>query len=155
GGGPRGPGEMFLAAAYQHVRARSGDEADSFYTLEAEVEPLSDELIGAARELSRGLKRLSVPLMRLSAHLRQQLDQMSDELQSFSRARIDAAARALAWRGKYVLPTWIAMLDALEGPRGEDFVDWFEIAREDGRDSDVGLERHWIDPTIPLARDVL
>ena len=32
------------------------------------------------------------------------------------------------------------MLDALEtGERREEFVDWFEIAREDGRDVDVGL----------------
>jgi ATP-dependent DNA helicase DinG len=34
-------------------------------------------------------------------------------------------------------------------------VDWFEIARDEARDVDVGLERHWVDPTIPLARDVL
>ncbi|MBL6852125.1 MAG: ATP-dependent DNA helicase [Alphaproteobacteria bacterium] len=155
GGGPRGPGELFLAAVYQHVKARSGDDADSFYTLEADVEPLGEELKATARDLARGLKRLSVPLMRLSAHLRKQLDQMSDELQSYSRARIDAAARALAWRGKYVVPTWIAMLDSLEGERDPQFVDWFEIAREDGRDKDVGLERHWVDPTVPLARDVL
>ena len=37
----------------------------------------------------------------------------------------------------------------------DEFVDWFEIVREDGRDSDVGLERHWIDPTKPLAAAVL
>jgi ATP-dependent DNA helicase DinG len=36
------------------------------------------------------------------------------------------------------------------GERPEEFVDWFEIEREDGRDFDVGLWRHWIDPTIPL-----
>jgi ATP-dependent DNA helicase DinG len=147
GGGPRGPGELFLAAVYQHVRARS-DDADSFYTLEAGVEPLGEELLGAARELSRGLKRLA-------AILRKQMDAKTEELESFSRARIEAAARGLVWRGKFVVPTWIAMLDALEGPRGEEFVDWFEIAREDGRDGDVGLERHWIDPTIPLAQHVL
>jgi len=54
-----------------------------------------------------------------------------------------------------VVPTWIAMLDDLDGARDPEFVDWFEIAREDGRDADIGLERHWVDPTIPLARDVL
>ena len=154
GGGPRGAAELFLAAAYQHVRARSED-ADSFYTLEADTKPLGDELLGAARELSRGLKRLSAPLMKLAALLRKQMDNKSEELETFSRARIEAAARGLVWRGKYVVPTWIAMLDELEGARGEEFVDWFEIAREDGRDVDVGLERHWVDPTIPLARDVL
>ena len=154
GGGPRGPAELFLAAAYQHVRARSED-ADSFYTLEAGTEALGEELLASARELSRGLKRLAAPLMRLAAMLRKQMDAKSEELESFSRARIEAAARGLTWRGKFVVPTWIAMLDALEGTRGEEFVDWFEIAREDGRDADIGLERHWIDPTIPLARDVL
>ena len=39
------------------------------------------------------------------------------------------------------------MLDALETDEwGDEFVDWFEIAREDGRDVDIGYERHWIDP---------
>ncbi|HJW41507.1 MAG TPA: ATP-dependent DNA helicase [Rhizomicrobium sp.] len=154
GGGPRGPGETFLAAVYQQVRAHS-DDVDSFYTLECATEPLADDVREAARELSRGLKRLAVPLMRLAAMLRKQIDTLSEELETASRARIEAAARGLVWRGKYVVPTWIAMLDELEGSRGEEFSDWFEIAREDGRDADVGLERHWIDPTIPLARDVL
>ncbi len=154
GGGPRGPGEMFLAAAYQHVRARS-DDADSFYTLEADTQPLGEDVIAAARELSRGLKRLAAPLVRLAAILRKQMDTLSEELETYSRARIEAASRGLVWRGKFVVPTWIAMLDALEGERGPEFVDWFEIAREDGRDGDVGLERHWIDPTIPLANHVL
>jgi ATP-dependent DNA helicase DinG len=154
GGGPRGPAELFLAAAYQHVRARSED-ADSFYTLEADTQPLGEEMLSAARELSKGLKRLASPLMRLAAILRKQMDAKSEELETFSRARIEAAARGLTWRGRFVVPTWIAMLDELDGARGAEFVDWFEIAREDGRDTDVGLERHWIDPTIPLARDVL
>jgi ATP-dependent DNA helicase DinG len=48
------------------------------------------------------------------------------------------------------------MLDTLESDSASgEFVDWFEIVREDGREVDVGLRRHWIDPTIPLAQDVL
>ena len=47
GSGPRGPGEVFLAAAYAHVRARSQDEA--FYSLEAEPQPLSQDLLTAVR----------------------------------------------------------------------------------------------------------
>ena len=59
-------------------------------------------------------------------------------------------------RAKLILPAWIAMLDRLDTDEGRDeFVDWFEIARDDGRDVDVGLRRHWIDPTIPLAGEVL
>jgi ATP-dependent DNA helicase DinG len=48
------------------------------------------------------------------------------------------------------------MLDALEtGEVDDEFIDWFMLERDDGRDLDVGLERHWIDPTIPLAGEVL
>ncbi|HSZ73817.1 MAG TPA: ATP-dependent DNA helicase, partial [Rhizomicrobium sp.] len=153
-GAPRGPGEAFLAAAYQHVRARSEDK-DAFYSLEAETIPLGDDVLEAARDLGRALKRLASPLMRLSQALRKQLDAKSDELETYSRARIDAAARGVARRAKIVLPAWIAMLDALEMGADEEFVDWFEIAREDGRDVDIGLNRHWVDPTIPLAAEVL
>jgi ATP-dependent DNA helicase DinG len=154
GGGPRGPGEVFLAAAYQHVRARS-DDRDVFYSLEADTEQLGEDILTAARELAIGLKKLSAPLVALAALLRKQMDTKSEELESYSRARIEAAARGLVWRGRFVIPTWIQMLESLEGARDDDFVDWFEIARDDGRDVDVGLERHWVDPTIPLARDVL
>jgi ATP-dependent DNA helicase DinG len=49
------------------------------------------------------------------------------------------------------------MLAALEDQSSEtsEFADWFEIARADGRDFDVGLRRHWIDPTIPFAETIL
>ena len=36
-----------------------------------------------------------------------------------------------------------------------EYVDWFAAERIEGRDIDVGMHRHWVDPTIPLARDVL
>ncbi|MBS0273230.1 MAG: ATP-dependent DNA helicase [Proteobacteria bacterium] len=152
---PRGPGEVFLAAAYQHVKARSSNE-DAFYSLEADTEPLGDELRDAARQLGIGLARLSRPLLSLAYRLRKQITEKAKELETWQRARIEAAARGLEKRAKIVVPEWIAMLSSLEhGDRREEFVDWFEIEREDGRDYDVGLWRHWIDPTIPLASEVL
>ncbi|HEY2034846.1 MAG TPA: ATP-dependent DNA helicase [Rhizomicrobium sp.] len=154
-GAPRGPGEIFLAAAYQHVRARASNE-DTFYSLEADTEPLGEELRDAARALGIGLARLSTPLLSLAYRLRKQITEKAKELETWQRARIEAAARGLEKRAKIVVPEWIAMLSSLEhGDRREEFVDWFEIEREDGRDSDIGLWRHWIDPTIPLASEVL
>ena len=155
GGGARGPGELFLAAAYQHVRARNAD-GDAFYSLEADTEPLGEDIVEAARELARALKRLAAPLLRLAKRLREQIDQKSAELEPYSRARIDAAARGVERRARLILPAWIAMLGQLEtGERRAEFIDWFEIEREEGRDADVGLRRHWIDPTIPLSTEVL
>jgi ATP-dependent DNA helicase DinG len=155
GGSARGPGENFLVVAYQHVKARSED-ADAFYSLEADTQPIGEEMRTAARDLARALKRLADPLLRLSHLLRKQMDEKTKELEPYSRARIEAAARGLDRRSKLILPAWISMLDALEtGEIRDEFIDWFQIARDDGRDSDVGLERHWIDPTIPLAGEVL
>jgi ATP-dependent DNA helicase DinG len=155
GGNPRGPGEVFLAMAYSHVRARS-DDRDSFYTLEAEIAPMQPELLEAVRALSRGLVRLANPLGDLARLLRKKMDEKTAALEPFTRARLEAAARGLERRSKRILPAWIAMLESLEnGELAAEFVDWFEIAREEGRDSDVGLRRHWIDPTIPLAAEVL
>jgi ATP-dependent DNA helicase DinG len=156
GGGPRGPGEMFLAHVYTHVRAMSAD-GDSEYGLEAEVRPLQPELVEAARKLDHWLVRLVAPLVRLAAHLRKRLDVEAAELDTGLRVRIEAASRGLERRTRLLIPAWRSMLAALEEEPNQtsEFADWFEIARFDGRDFDVGLKRHWIDPTIPFAETIL
>jgi len=155
GTGPRGPGEVFLAAAYQHVRARSSD-ADAFYSLEAEPHPMREELLAAIRGLALGLRRIADPLTNLARLLRKKMDDKTASLEPYTKARLAASARGLDRRAKAILPAWIQMLNTLEqGEIAEEFVDWFEIQREDGRDADVGLRRHWIDPTKPLSAAVL
>ena len=155
GGGPRGPGEVFLALAYSHVRARTPG-ADAFYSLEAEPHPMGDDLLQAVRDLSRGLKRISDPLTNLARLLRKKMDDKAANLEPYTKARLGAAARGVDRRAKIILPAWIQMLSTLEnGEIAEEFVDWFELSREDGRDADVGLARHWVDPTVPLAGEVL
>ncbi len=156
GGGARGPGEGFLARLYAHVRARS-TEGDTQYGIEAEVRPLPAELLDAARELDHGLMRLASPLVRLAAVLRTRLTREAAELDSGMRVRLEAAARGLERRAHLLLPAWRAMLATLEEEPHEttEFADWFEIARDDARDNDVGLKRHWIDPTIPFADTIL
>jgi ATP-dependent DNA helicase DinG len=152
--GARNAGEAFLAAIWQHVQARSGD-ADPLYSLESETEPLGDELRAAAQELKEGLANIARPLLALAGQLRRKMDVEAKHLEAAERVRLEAAARGLERRAKQLLPAWIAMLDALERGREQEFVDWFEVERDDGRDLDVGLRRHWIDPTIPLSSDVL
>ncbi len=155
GGNPRGPGEMFLTAAYAHVRARSA-EADAFYTLEAEPHPAGDDMLAAARALARGLARIAEPLAALARLLRKKMNDKAADLEPYTKARLYAAARGVDRRAGLILPAWIRMLESLDtGEIMEEFVDWFEVVREDGRDVDVGLRRHWIDPTVPLASEVL
>jgi ATP-dependent DNA helicase DinG len=156
GGGARGPGEVFLAHLYAHVRARS-TEGDTQYGIEADVRPLPAELLDAARQLDHWLMRLAAPLVRLVAALRVRLTREAAELDTGTRVRLEAAARGLERRAHLLLPAWRAMLATLEdGPHETtEFADWFEIARDDARDADIGLKRHWIDPTIPFADTIL
>ena len=106
GGGPRGPGEIFLAEVYSHVRARS-DDRDAFYTLEAEPQPLGEETAATrCADLSRALKRIAEPLARLAQLLRKKMDDKSATLEPYTRARLEAAARGLDRRAKLVLPAW-------------------------------------------------
>jgi len=155
GTAPRGPGEVFLAMAYAHVRARTQD-GDAFYTLEAQTHPLDEAMLAAIGDLARGLRRIADPLTNLARLLRKKMNDKAANLEPSTKARLDAAARGVDRRAKLILPTWISMLDTLEnGEIAEEFVDWFELTREDGRDADVGLERHWVDPTVPLAGEVL
>ena len=156
GGAPRGPGETFLAHIYQHVRARSVD-GDTLYALEAEAHPLSPEILEAARHLDHALARIATPLLELARALRARLDEEAADLDSAMRVRLEAASRGLERRGRLLLPAWRTMLAALEDEPDENsqFADWFEIARDDGREGDVALKRHWIDPTIPFSENVL
>ncbi len=113
GAAARGPGEIFLAEIYQHVRARS-DDRDAFYTLEAEPQPLGQETLRTVIELTRALKRIAEPLARLAKLLRQAMDEKSATLEPYTRARLEAAARGLDRRARLVLPAWIQMLETLE-----------------------------------------
>lgn len=151
----RNAGEGFLSAVYTHVRARSSD-VDPLYSMEAETQPLGPDVRNAAHELRESLGAIASPMLALSSGLRRKLDLEAGELESRERARLEGAARGLERRARQILPAWIAMLDTLiERSSEKEFVDWFEIARDDGRDMDVGLRRHWIDPTIPFSSDVL
>jgi ATP-dependent DNA helicase DinG len=150
---PDGPAEAFLSALRGQVYARASAQ-HSFYSLETEVHPLEPAVGDAGYELAEALAGLMRPLLQLRERLRRRLDADADELDSATRTRIEAVCRALARRGEMLVSGWIDMLGALEAETPEIFVDWFAVDRIDGRDFDVGMFRHWVDPTIPFAESV-
>ena len=48
-----------------------------------------------------------------------------------------------------LLGGWIRLLGRVGGPADPDFVDWLAIERVEGREYDVAIHRHWLDPTRP------
>lgn len=158
---PVGPIERFLVAALEQLRARTSENASGSgaeFGMECSLRPVTDPVMETAREAAKALANVEAPLLALSRHLEDILDDEAAELEPSSRARIEGALRGLDRRARMTLPGWRSMLAALDVDTGEpdpDFVDWLSAEAAFGRIHDVALRRHWIDPTIPLEAAVI
>src|SRR5207248_9372886 len=63
--------------------------------------------------------------------------------------------RSLTRRGELMVGGWIDMISRLLDRPNPLFIEWFSVDQIFGREADVGLHSHWIDPTEPLAHAVL
>ncbi len=151
---PAGPAETFFMHLRNAVYGRVAD-TQSAYDIQAHLYPASDEIGAAASALKEILIDLGGPLNSLVKRLKALLDDKAGELETSQRARIEGAIRGLELRACGPVAAWHLMLsDIAIGPR-DGFIDWMEIARIDGQDRDIGVARHWLDPTIPFASSVL
>ncbi len=154
GGTANGATEKFLALVRQQVYARDGDGGGP-YSMDTDTTPPVEGLLDAAGELETALQRLSKPLTDIIRALFGIMDREADTLDTATRNRIEAAARGIERRALMPLRAWIAMLRALHDETPAAFVDWFSVERRGGNDQDVGLHRHWVDPTEPFIETVV
>jgi ATP-dependent DNA helicase DinG len=94
---------------------------------------------------------LERPVRALIKRLVKKLDVEADDLETAERTRIEGLAGSLERRAALPLQAWRAMLGALNASTPDDFVDWLSVERYQGKDVDMGLNRHWVDPTQPFA----
>lgn len=152
-GDPFGPIETLLSHVRGTVYARSKAQ-EAGYGLETELAEPDGALISAAAAGMESLEGLARPLAALARRLEAILEDAPDWLDSQARARVEGAIGGLSWR-RETLGAWIALLGRIGGIGDPDFVDWLTIERVEGREYDMGIRRHWLDPTRPLARAVL
>jgi ATP-dependent DNA helicase DinG len=152
-GAPFGPIEALLAAVRGQVYARA-DAEDAGYGLETEAAGLDGSTVAAVEPAVKALDAILRPLVALGRRLEAVLEEAPDWLDAPARARIDGAIASLGWR-RDALVAWISLLSRLGGPCDPDFVDWLAVERIEGREIDIGLRRHWLDPTRPFAQAVL
>jgi len=150
---PYGECERFLAHLRRQVLARA-ESSESAYSLETPARPPVEGLNDAALALGAALQRLIEPLRALAKRLAKRLDEEASELDPGMRLRIDAAARGLERRIDGELSGWLTMLADLARDPASALVDWFAIDRFDGHEIDIGMHRHWVDPTRPFIETV-
>jgi ATP-dependent DNA helicase DinG len=150
---PEGPLEELLLAVRGQIYARA-EQADAGYGLETEVANVLPAVVEAAAEAAESLQRLLKPLVTLETRLAAVLEDAPDWLDSAARARVEGAISGLKLR-QATVAAWVKLLERLAGPADPAFVDWFALERIEGSERGVGIHRHWLDPTKPLAKAVL
>jgi ATP-dependent DNA helicase DinG len=151
---PQTVAETLFARIRQQVYARTTDTG-SPYDLEADTAPPVDGLLDEARRLGAALAALGAPMAALASRLAALAAERTDSFDTPTRNRLDAVGRGLERRVAGQIEPWRAMLQSLETETPELFVDWFSVTRQRGRDSDIAMHRHWVDPTRPFAETVL
>jgi ATP-dependent DNA helicase DinG len=154
--GGRNPFEAFLIAVRAQVMARVPDERDTKTSDEVDAFPPTESVLETAPALARALARLAEPLRTLIRRLGEKLDRDSDELDTTTRERIEAALRGLQHRALDHVNIWVSMLGALTAPEKEPgerptYVHFFVLERREGQDRDAAYARHHLDPTHPFA----
>jgi ATP-dependent DNA helicase DinG len=152
-GRPRGAAEALLTLIKRQVEART--DAQAFYDLETQTHPAVPGVVEAAAALDESLARIAEPLTELMKRLQAMLEDDAATLEPQTRLRIEGMVRGLRRRAVIELGAWRAMLKALARGTPPEFVDWMGIERIGRRVYDLGLHRHWVDPTLPLAQAVL
>jgi ATP-dependent DNA helicase DinG len=152
-GQPFGPIEALLAAVRGLVYARDTGE-DAGYGLETELAEPDPALVEAAGPAGAALDSLVRPMIALGRRLEAVLSEAPDWMDGQARARIEGAIASLGWRTETV-GAWLALIARIGGPADPAFVDWLAVDRVEGREYDIGLHRHWLDPSKPFAETVL
>jgi ATP-dependent DNA helicase DinG len=149
--------EDFLRLIRHQVLARIADDDYARGSVECDVYPLGPGVAEAADRLARALARIAGPIATLRERLLARLDEEADDMDAATRNRIEAAGRSLNRRALNPLSAWQNMLHALAdqqpapGTRPSQVL-FLRLMRGEGRrEMDVGLHRHWLDPTIPFA----
>jgi len=156
--GRSNPTEALLRMLRQQILARTAgaEEPAGATPLECDLYPVLPELPVIAQRLGRALTRIAEPLALLRERLAARLDDEADDLDSATRNRIEATCRSLTRRALTPLAAWQSMLRSVEKPPAEpgvrpDYVLFLRLERRDSMERDVGLHRHWLDPTVPFA----
>lgn len=161
---PQGPAENFLHAAYDQVLARGTGREDDAYGQECDPLPATDRLRDSAAVLRTALHAVLDPAKALKAALFNLISESTQTdpplLDVQQIGRIEALIGSLNRRVLLPLSAWIDMLASLTPPDAakdpaSPMVDWLSIDRHDGRITDIGMHRHWLDPTVPFAATVL
>ncbi|MBI1327345.1 MAG: ATP-dependent DNA helicase [Alphaproteobacteria bacterium] len=148
---PQNKAEEFLQKISQQVWARENGK-DTSYSLETPVHPMVEGLFDIAQQLRADFLAIQKPMNELTGALQNMLSDPEKEWSKEDRQRLQSVLTSIRRRSSSQMAAWIEFLDhIMKGITPPEFVDWFEMSREEGRIIDVGAFRHWVDPLQGFA----
>lgn len=145
----KGVVEEFLGAVRNHILSHV-EFPNSPYDIETGTRPLSEELANTIEPLASTIRALINKIMALMTDLAKEIEEDTNEL--ISKRSVMSIIRSLQQRCIEPLTGWYNLVMQLTEDSPTEFVDWFAIRRMDGRDVDIGLFRHFIDPMNPFTK---
>ena len=166
---PIGPIEVLLVEALGQIEIRReeapmrGRSSDAEAGGECEAHPCLESVGVAAKLASKALAGIEAPLLALCRAVEDILNDSSKELEAPERVRLEGILRGLERRARMLLPAWRSLLqqlaledqDIVDDQGKPETIDWFSAEVHRGRVVDVSLNRHYVDPSLPLAEFVL
>jgi ATP-dependent DNA helicase DinG len=146
---PKGIVEEFLMEVRTHILSHV-EFPNSPYDIETATRPLSDGLAQKIEPLANTIRNLINKLMALSTDLAREIEEDTSEL--ISKRSVASLIRSLQQRCIEPLSGWYNLVMQLTEDSATEFVDWFAIRRIEGRDFDIGLFRHFVDPMNPFTQ---
>jgi ATP-dependent DNA helicase DinG len=148
---PKGTIEEFVMSVRAHILSHV-DFPNSPYDIETSTRPLSVEIVSQIDILAHALRDLTNKIMALMSDLAKEISEDSNEL--ISKRSVMSIMRSLQQRCVEPLTGWYNLVMQLTEYSPTEFVDWFAIRRIDGRDVDIGLFRHYVDPMKPFTQSM-
>lgn len=146
---PKSLMEEFLLEVRKQVLARA-ELADGPYDIETPVLPLQDGLAAKAMLLAAEITTLLKRIKELFDGLIRIQEDVNTEDAQFNRS-IQTFIKGVTQRCVEPLMAYYDLVSRIAEPTPENCVDWFGISRIEGRDVDIGLWRHYIDPMKNLV----
>lgn len=147
--------ETFFLSLRDHIKQQihNNNATQGLYGSECAPYPVPSSIIALALHAQNTLSDIRRHLLKLIDILLKKAEQerLNETPDATEINRLENLTTSLQRRCDNNLTPWISMLSQLETPPGQDFIDWFGIDRAEGKDSDVGMYRRWVDPMIPFA----
>lgn len=168
--------EVFLGGLKQHLAARTAAQPAGRHKMfdqdTCDLHPVPAHLLEQAETLQSALDRIARPLKQMTGLMAEKLALHDDSLDATALQRLETAIRSLHRRALTPIEGWKQMMSAIMTPSKPGtvpvFIDFIKREKlpfspvpaqtsSDARTEicyDIGLHRHWVDPTIPFAQSL-